>query len=217
MKKLLLVAAASVAALSTASANVLDFEAFGAVNTEGTLIVGNEFEADFGVTFSSVDDDLFLVQVGAPQIAFVRDDTPDPSGAFGTWFMGTSFDDAQTDLTITWTTPVDGFSFEMADIDDDEVFNFEVFDASNNLLATRTISSGDANTGNLQVTPVGFSNLGAQIARVTLTGTRGSARLGIAFDNFNTTRDATVPVPAALPLFAAGMAGFGALRRRKKA
>lgn len=216
MKKLLLSAAVSVAALAQASAAVLDFEAFGAANGEPFLL-GNEFAAAFGVSFSSSDDELRIVRVGSPTDGFVPNDTPNPADAFGSYFLGTSFDDRFTDLTITYATPVDGLSFEMGDIDGREIFTIEIFDAADNLIQTRTIEAGDPNTGDRAVTPVGISGLGVQIAKVVLTGERrNGGNLGIAFDNFSVSRDATIPLPGALPLFGAAAAGFAAVRRRRR-
>ncbi|MEM1410225.1 MAG: VPLPA-CTERM sorting domain-containing protein [Pseudomonadota bacterium] len=215
MKNLIIAGAVSLAAMANASANVINFEALGDVSSEGDAFVGNEF-ASQGVLFSSTDN-MQLVRVGSPQAGFAPQDTPNPSNALGNWFLSTAFNDSVTDLTITWTNPIDEFSFDMADIDDDEVFTFTVRDASNTVIETREIKSGDTGTGNQLVTRVAFTGLGNQLVSLVIEGEKTApVRLGIAFDNFAVDSSA-IPVPAALPLFAAGLAGFGAFRRRQGA
>ena len=211
MKKLLTTAAVAAFGFGIANAAIVDFEAAG---PEGTVVTPGDFN-DAGISFTS-SDTLQIVQVGPPQTGFRPDDLVEPDGAFGDFFLGTDFDDNTTDLTITYLTAVDALSFDLADIDDDEVFTITVFGTDGQELATQTIVSGDPGTGNQQVIRVGFSDLGAQIAQVVITGERSSGRLGIAFDNFNTTiNTAAVPLPAAAPLFAAGLGGLAFYRRRR--
>ena len=213
MKKLLTTAAVAAFGLGIANAAVVDFETAG---PEGTIVTPSDFNAA-GISFTS-SDTLRIVQVGPPQAGFQPDDIVVPDGAFGDFFLGTEFDDNQTDLTINYLTAVDALSFDLADIDDDEVFTIEVFAEDGSLLASQTITAGDPGTGNQQVVRVGFSDLGAQIASVVINGTRSEGRLGIAFDNFNTTvNTAPVPIPAAAPLFLAGLGGIAAYRRRRAA
>ena len=210
MKKLIASTAAAALMIGAANAAVVDFETAG---PEGTVVLPTDFN-DQGISFTSTDG-LQIVEVGAPQVGFNPDDTVVPDGAFGDFFLGTDFDDNETDLTITYLTAVDALSFDLADIDDDEVFTIDVFGIDGTLLASQTITSGDPGTGNQQVVRVGFSDLGAQIAQVVINGQRGSGRLGIAFDNFNTTVNTAVPLPAAAPLFLAGLGGIAAYRRRR--
>lgn len=217
MNKIWLTAVSSICILGMAQAKVLDFEEAGAADGE-MIISGDEFLDEYGVQFAS-SDQLKLVLVGAPAGGFWPDDLPDPADAFGDYFMGTSFDDGITDLIITYATPVSGLSFKMADIDGDEVFNFSVYDVMGKVLAQKTIRAGYPGTGNRKVTRIGFSDLGADIAKVEMTGERSRGNLGIAFDEFSVDEDLSpVPVPAAAPLFGAALAG-GAFRqfRKKKA
>ena len=209
MKKLIASTAAAALMVGAANAAIVDFETAG---PEGTPVLPTDFN-DQGISFTSTDG-LQIVQTGAPQVGFFPDDTVEDD-AFGDFFLGTDFDDNETDLTITYLTAVDALSFDLADIDDDEVFTIEVFGVGGALLASQTITAGDPGTGNQQVVRVGFSDLGAQIAQVVINGTRGSGRLGIAFDNFNTTVNTAVPLPAAAPLFLAGLGGIAAYRRRR--
>ena len=209
MKKLIASTAAAALMVGAANAAIVDFETAG---PEGTPVLPTDFN-DQGISFTSTDG-LQIVQTGAPQVGFFPDDTVEDD-AFGDFFLGTDFDDNETDLTITYLTAVDALSFDLADIDDDEVFTIEVFGVGGALLASQTITAGDPGTGNQQVVRVGFSDLGAQIAQVVINGRRGSGRLGIAFDNFNTTVNTAVPLPAAAPLFLAGLGGIAAYRRRR--
>ena len=208
MKKLITTAAVAALAFGTANAAIVNFEDSG---PEGTPVLPTDFN-DAGVSFTSTDG-LQIVGTGAPQVGFFPDDMVE-GDAFGDFFLGTDFDDNETDLTITYLVPVDGLSFDLADIDDSEVFTIEVFAADGSLLETRVITAGDENTGNMAVTQVGFSGFGVQIAQVVITGRRDSGRLGIAFDNFTTDFNA-IPVPAAAPLFLAGLGGLAAYRRRR--
>lgn len=211
MKTLITTAAVAALALGSANAALVDFESAG---PEGTPVLPSDFNSA-GISFTS-SDGLQIVGVGAPMIGFRPDDIVEPNGAFGDFFLGTDFDDAQTDLTITYLNAVDALSFDLADIDDDEVFTIDVFGTDGALLTTQTIRAGDPGTGNQQVVRVGFSDLGAMIAQVVINGERSSGRLGIAFDNFQTsTNTAAVPLPAAAPLFLAGLGGIAAYRRRR--
>lgn len=216
MKKLLISAAVSVAALSAANAAILDFEQFGADNGDLAPITAADFVTDFGISFTSTDG-IRVIKVGPAQDGFVPNDTPNPADAFGEYFLGTAFDDRFTDLTITYTNPVKGLSFDLGDIDDDEVFTIKVFGAGDTLLQTDVITAGvTPGTGNQSVFTYGVSNLAMDIVRVEIEGERGGNRLGIAFDNFNVDRDVTVvPVPAAAPLFGAALLTAAARRRRK--
>ena len=210
---------AAVVALSTASAHaaILDFEDFGLANGEDATVAGSEFLADFGITFSSTDR-LRIVEVGGPALGFWPNDTPDPADAFGQFFLGTAFDDGFTTLTIDYANPVRGMSFDLGDIDGPEVFMVEVFDAMGNSLASRTIRAGDPGTGDQSVYSLGFSNLGADIARIVLEGERSRGNLGIAFDNFSVDRNMSseVPLPASAALYFIGACVL-ALRRTAKA
>ncbi|NRA28734.1 MAG: hypothetical protein HRU11_00615 [Parvularculaceae bacterium] len=215
MKKVLLTTAASLMFFGIAQGKVLNFEEAGAADGE-MIIEGDEFLDEYGVQFAS-SDQLKLVLVGPPAAGFWPNDLPDPADAFGDYFMGTSFDDGITDLIITYATPVSGLSFKMADIDGDEVFDVSVYDVMGELLAHKTIKAGDPGTGNRKVTHVGFSDLGADIAKVEMSGERSRGNLGIAFDEFSVDEDLSpVPVPAAAPLFGAAIAGGGLRRFFKK-
>lgn len=215
MKRLVFALSAALAlGVGDASARVLNFEAFGAANGEDATVFGNEFLSGYGISFSSTDR-LRIVEVGGPALGFWPNDTPDPADAMGRFFLGTAFDDGFTTLTINYASAVTGFSFDLGDIDGPEVFEVDVFGSAGQLLAERTIRAGDPGTGDQSVYRLGFSDLGAEIARVVLSGSRSRGNLGIAFDNFSVDKDlsASVPIPGAAVLFAAGLVGIARRRR----
>jgi len=211
-------------AVGAAQAAVLDLES--GYSADITPIIGNEFEAGFGVTFFSTSG-LNIVKVGGPLDGFVPNDTPNPADAFGDFFLTSDFG-RTTDLTITYTTPVAETSFDVGDIDGSgtqlEEFTFLALDADGNVLASRFVDGNDPEAGDAAVTRIGFSGLSGLIAKIDIAGSTpgGSRLIGIAFDNFNTTIDNTggttpVPLPAGLPLAAAAFGALGLLRVRRKA
>lgn len=212
--------AALLIAASTAQASFLDFET--GYTGDITAIVGDEFESGFGVTFSSPNG-LNIVKVGGPTDGFVPNDTPDPADAFGEFFLTSDFGTV-TSLFIDYTDAVAAASFDVGDIDGSgsnlEVFTFLAKDSGGNVLDTRTVDGFDPEAGDAAVTRIGFSGYSSLISRIEISGTTsgGSRLIGIAFDNFNTTVDTTtpVPLPAGLPLAAAGLAALSLLRARRK-
>ncbi|MGS4945804.1 hypothetical protein ACVDG3_10030 [Meridianimarinicoccus sp. RP-17] len=213
--------AAALLVSGAAQAAILDFET--GYSADKTAIVGDEFEAAFGVTFSSTFG-VNIVKVGGPTNGFVPNDTPVPADAFGDFFLTSNFSKI-TDLSISYTTAVAEASFDVADIDGSgsqlEEFTFTALDADDNVLATRTVNGNDADAGDAVVTRIGFSGLSGLISKIDITGTTagGTRDIGIAFDNFNTDFDTTtpVPLPAGLPLAAAAFGALGLLRARRKA
>jgi len=214
MRLNMFLAATAVSTLGVAAqAAVLDFED-GTVTGEGTAI-SNQYQSSFGVTFSG--DGPKLVEVGAPTAGFVPDDTPDPAGAFGQFFLGTNFDNGQTDLTIDYDTAVDELRFQMGDIDGPEEFDITAFNGSGGMVDFLEVNAGDPGTGNQSVFDVVLRGMG--IKQVQIVGTspgQPDRNLGIAFDNFNPS-SAVIPLPAGLPLLAGGLAVLGVARRRSKA
>ncbi|MEM9838971.1 MAG: PEP-CTERM sorting domain-containing protein [Pseudomonadota bacterium] len=208
MKKFLLSAAATaVASFGIGNAAIIDFEGL----VEGTQVLSTDV---FGgmVKFTSTDDTLFIAGVGKPVTAFVPNDMPNVPGAFGSLFLGTSFTQVASNLTIEFLTPIKQFSFDMVDIDGPETVVITLLDAMGGTVATETITAGDPGTGDAVVTSVSY-NLGTAVTKVVIDGNRGTGAFGIGYDNFEFT---AVPVPGALPLFAAGAAGLAAFRRREK-
>jgi hypothetical protein len=113
-------------------------------------------------------------------------------------------------LTITFDNPQVGFGFDTADLMGS--FNVQIFSGAT-VLSNQTFSGARF---------YGFQDSSADITSVTITGAAAGGNV-IGFDLDNFTYNATptvsaVPVPAALPLFATGLAGLGLLGwRRKKA
>ncbi|MEM6748530.1 MAG: hypothetical protein AAF608_14030 [Pseudomonadota bacterium] len=156
--------------------------------------------------------------MGGPTDGFAPHDTPKPADAFGTYFLGTAFDDGHTELMIEYTDGVDGLSFDLGDIDGPEVFQIDVLGMGDEILFSRNIQAGDPGTGDRSVYKFGASGLSGLIYKVVLTGERNNGRLGIAFDNFSVDRNLNaVPLPGALPLFTgAAFAAFALNRSRRR-
>lgn len=221
MLKTIATASLFVLAVGSAQAALLNFEDEG--YTGDLVDLGTtEVFAGFDVTFSSANG-LFAVKTGGPTNGFVPDDMTKPEGQFGEYFLSSDFG-TKTSLSISYGTPVSAASFDVADIDgsgnDLEVFDFVARDAGGNVLASRTVKGNDPLAGNAIVTRIGFSGLSGLIASIDITGTtEGNTRkIGIAFDNFETTVDTTtpIPLPAGLPLAAAAFGALGLIRARRK-
>lgn len=220
MFKTLATATALTLTVGTAQAALLNFESQGYVGDKVALGTDEAF-GGFDVTFESANG-LFAIKSGGPGDAFVPNDTTNPAGQFGDYFLSSNFG-KKTELSITYGTAVSAASFEVADIDGSgtnlEEFTFTAFDALNTVLKTLTVTGNDT-TLDGEVTAIGFSNLGGLIQRIEIVGTTagGTRDIGIAFDNFNTTVDVTtpIPLPAGLPLAAAALGALGLLRARRK-
>ena len=217
MNKLYLVGALSVYALTcNAHAGLITFEDLSGVPV-GT-VVSNQYLVSDGVTFTS---NPVLGDVGNTLEGWILDSgandafAPGEGGTIGNLFItdvvggnptGTST------LVVEYVSEVGGLSFDLIDIDDSESYVIEVFDNLDNLLSTRSITDGDAQTGDGVVTRIGISAEGIRKLVVTGTKTSGSG-FGLGFDNFNTS---TVPIPAAVWLFGSGLIGLIGVARRKK-
>ncbi len=189
---------------------------------EGDTIT-DQFLDDFGVSFSSPQTSQ-LAEQGDPLYGFVgsrgrANDTTDPASRFGNFFLTTIFEGPLAELEITYADPVDALSFDIADVDGPEVFTIEAYSIDAVLLATQTITAGDPGTGDRIATRVGFEDLAAPISRVELSGVRHNGTIGIAFDNFDVSRNIAAPPPTPTPLpgafgfFVSGIAGLWWARR----
>ena len=182
MKKIVASVALFVAAQSPLEASIIDFENLGAVLGEGGTLTGQEFRGEFGVSFYS-NERLQIVEVGAPVFGFEPMDKPRQSGALGQFFLGAGLDDKDVDLVVVYDNPVPELSFDIGDIDGDEVFEIRVYDASGLELDFRRLSFDDLGAGDAEITRIAFSDLEGEISRLVILGTKTNAVLGIAFDN----------------------------------
>ena len=169
--------------------------------TNGTFTV-NPGDIVAGVTFSTAPGALY---------SFNLDSNYFFSGALLSSLRSTG----TRDLTVSFDSPQAGFGFDTS-------FLMRSFDVTINFVSgpSQTFSYAfplPAALAEYYPTFFGWESSAADITSViigsNLTGTSG---LNFALDNFAFSAAATTPVPAALPLFATGLAGFGWLARRRR-
>jgi len=196
-----------------------------------------EFPSGLGtnaVTFSSTGA-LGIAEVGGDTAfgfnSVFGNDTPDPSDAFGSFFLTSELQTTST-LEIVYDTAIGALNFDLGDVDSGrqegsvEIFTIQFLDAGDNVLATRQVRGdqtfqGQA-TGDGSVVNVSYTSDSNNIKSVFITGgTEANVRrVGIAFDNFDpdsASDPSVIPVPPTLPLIAAGIGALALLRRRKSA
>ncbi len=171
----------------------LDFENF----SDGVsgLEISDQFQADFGVTFSLEGGGTpVLATVGPPTEAFVSvygNDTPAPGVDVGQFFL--TDDGALTGLTsppliLTFETPIDSFAGCILDMDFGENFLIQAMDIDGNVILEETIRDGDPNTGDGALTCWGFNLPGCEgtIYSIKYQGSRTqSGSFGLGLDNFS--------------------------------
>jgi hypothetical protein len=174
----------------------IDFESIGTTNLYEGLPINNQFFNEFGVTFELEDGrpPLLAKVGGTTPFAFHSNwgsDTPKPEANVGNYFIT---DDGlvtvlkATPLIVRFENPVDSVSAEVMDMDFDEVFTVTARDKNDNVLLTKTIKSGDPNTGDGAATLFGFNMAGClgTIYSLKFEGTRQvSGGFGFAMDNFS--------------------------------
>ena len=152
-------------------------------------------ESDAGNTFDALLGD------------FVDDDETNYGVQSGESLEVASFDET---LTFKWTIAeeVNSFGFYVADLDRGEV---------DILYANGQVETFDFGIGD-HVGFWGISGLDQMVMEVTFRATDGSVLpcSKTYWDTFVYGNTQPIPVPAALPLFAAGVAGFTAVSRRRR-
>ena len=178
---------------STAMAQgLIDFEVIpGQVPVEG-LPISNQFEPTHGVTFSLANGaSPVLGEVGAPRTAFAGHlglpDEPSPGTGVGQFFLT---DDGTvvgipSPLIVSYTTPVGAATGAILDIDGEEEWLIEAFDAAGATIGA--VILGPNNTVDGSSSTWSF-NVGAPVIveiRMTFTGQLLGLNVGLAFDRFN--------------------------------
>lgn len=217
----LLIATALTLLLSASpmQAVLIDFETIpGDTPSEG-LEISDQFLTTAGVSFS-LDGGGFptLAEVGSPTVAFAPSDSPASGQGTGSFFLtdtGSLGNANPPAVVVSYSTPTAIASGVLLDIDFNESWTIEAFDASDVLLETISIEAGDPGTGNALATPWSFDRSTNDIASIKLTGSRPGAVnvFGLGFDNFET---GVVPEPQTALLVGSGLL-FLALRQRRSA
>lgn len=174
---------------------MIDFETVAGLPSVDGMSVTNQFAASHGVVFALADGTApRLAQVGAPRTAFEGyqgvPDTPAPGTGTGSFFLT---DDGTVvgiplALVITYVAPVSAASGLILDIDNQEQWDVEAFDAGGTRLDVRVL--GPNPTLNGSATAWSFDEGARTIAeiRITFTGVTASGNVGLAFDNFDASR-----------------------------
>ncbi|WP_300029779.1 VPLPA-CTERM sorting domain-containing protein [uncultured Roseobacter sp.] len=217
MNKLSILTGAFALTATTGFAATVDFENEAPLGSDPTD-VGTSYSNGI-IDFSSTEN-MQLVGVGAPTSGFVPDDMP-IGGDFGDIFLTGDFD-GDTDMTLTFGGYlIEEISFEIADIDGDEVGTSTgddeefVFTALKGGLVvdTVTVSALDV-AGDGTIASISFAGLFDEISIVGTTPD-GARNIGWGIDNIELVT--AVPVPAAGLMLLAGLGGLGVMRSRKKA
>jgi hypothetical protein len=194
--------------LSTASAQVIDFETVPGGTPAVGLAISDQFEATYGVRFSVSDGTtLVLGDYGGDFQGWINDnyenDVLSPQYDRGEFFA--VFPEAQTQgryLVIEYVAPVAAAAFEIIDIDDgpgnnpgqEEEWTIRAFDRSDSLLSTTVIRAGDPGTGDATPTLYSVDFQGAYIvARIEVDYTGADQTPGLAFDSFGMTVPTGIP------------------------
>jgi hypothetical protein len=177
---------------ASALAQTIDFEtlANGQAPSDG-LTIDNQY-ASLGVTFSLGNGSSpVLAKVGSPRTAFegynLLDDQPAPGSNTGEWFLTDDgvISGPPSPLKIQYATDVQSASGVLLDIDGQEQWTVQAFDASgvqvgsDQVLGPNNSLEGSATTWSFQ--------FGAPVIRLIILSYSGnqSSGVGLAFDNFS--------------------------------
>ena len=182
--------------------NTITFESIPGDVPRTGLPISTQFWDSHGISFGfeGSGESLLLADVGPPRTAFVgyqgRADEPAPGQDVGTYFLT---DDDQVGappppIIITYAEPVSSAGAVIIDIDQDyEEWTIEARDIAGNVLDTIVLdpysypSCGRVTECGLAV-PWHFLRESADISSIRITYTGTSAGVGLAFDNFTTSR-----------------------------
>ena len=182
--------------------NTITFESIPGDVPRTGLPISTQFWDSHGISFGfeGSSESLVLADVGLPRTAFVgyqgRADEPAPGQDVGTYFLT---DDGQVGappppIIITYAEPVSSAGAVIIDIDQDyEEWTVEARDIAGNVLDTIVLdpysypSCGRVAHCGLAV-PWHFLRESADISSIRMTYTGTSGGVGLAFDNFTTSR-----------------------------
>lgn len=173
----------------------IDFESIPlAIPSEG-LVIDNQFEPSFGLTFVLENGTApRLAEVGSPTTAFgsaYGNDTPAPGVDMGSYFItddGMLQGLSSSPLILRFETPIDSFAGCIVDIDLQEVFVIEARDENDAVILSETITDGDPGTGDGELTCWGFNLPGCEgaIYSIRFSGSRVTpGSFGLGMDNFS--------------------------------
>lgn len=229
---------------SNLCASTIDFETVPGSSPADKLAISNQYEALFGVTFSTSGGGTpYLEQAGDSDDwqGFVNDklgnkDDVAASGyesQLGNYFLRLGTGDLASTpvptLIIDYTNPVAAASAQIWDIDRHsngfEQWIIKAFDATGTLVDSITSPVGlpALDTASLDGKPWTWSfDHGAtsdiysiEVVFNQIAGAKTSG-IGLAFDNFSPSSAAPVPEPATMLLLGTGLVGLAGARRKFK-
>jgi hypothetical protein len=218
----------------------IDFETVPSSIPSDKLAISNQYEALFGVTFStSTGGTPFLEKVGGTDSGdgFINDnrgDNPDIAAIgfesqLGDYYLRLGTVDLLSkpvpSLIISYSTPVSAASGQIWDIDKHtqgfEQWIVTSFDASNNPIDTQASPIGlpPSDISSLDGKPwtwsfdhgTTFDIYSIQVIFTDAPGSKSSG-IGLAFDNFSPSSP-EVPIPAAIWLLSSGLIGVIGFRK----
>jgi hypothetical protein len=221
---------------NTANAMVIDFETVPGSTPSDQLAISNQYQADYGVTFS-------LSNSGTPHLEKTGGDDPGTgfegssgldtedaefAGLLGNYFLRLGTDALQSapapTLIITYDNAVSAASAQIWDIDGNafgtEQWQITALDNGNQVIDTLLSPLGtEQGPTSLDGQPWTWSfdheSNDIYAIQIAFTGSK-SETIGLALDNFSPAT-AAIPIPAAIWLFGSGLFGLIGISRRMKA
>jgi hypothetical protein len=201
------------------SEEVIDFEAIpGLATPRDRMDINTHFQATHGVSFFLEDDGVpvgfpELASPGLPLTAFLgppnhtgNDNPLDAAQGVESFFLTDDGIIADMDpplLVIEYDPPAEGASGVILDVDFDETYAIQAYDANDQPIAgaAAQISSGALGTGDGIASEWSIDAGAAVIYRIRVDGSREeSGGFGLGFDRF----DARAPAGAKLPVLSPG-------------
>ena len=203
MKRTLAIIGSACALVASASASILNFDDQG-------LSGPSFFSQASPVTVVEVIDGVEITVEGGTILTNTSNLPANQTSIYGT---ASFFSGGQNPITISFDQPIQNFFLEVLNGATTDVEYVVMDDLGNSRSFTL---APNLNSG---ATTIGIATVGTQITIMAIVDSTGFFDFFV--DNIQWNQDLppdlTVPVPAAAPLMLAGMAVFGAVRRKKKA